>query len=69
MKTAEAEKAGYRIERASPIEWGLLKGKQGVCTWWYSTLGLNPTLDHPKVQEAIKVNEQLEKDFPGMTKK
>jgi len=60
MTIKEAEENGYRVVAASPFEVGLIHNGRGIRTWFcndfYRTL---PPLDHPKIQEAIAVNEAL----------
>lgn len=51
---------GYEIIKASAFEVGLTKNGKGVRTWWAKDFeGLLPSLDHPLIQEAIKINEEL----------
>ena len=62
MTKEEAGKLGYEVIAASPIEVGLTKNEKGLMTWWARDFdGKLPSLDHPKVQEAIQSNENFEK--------
>lgn len=61
MTTTEAHNLGYMIIRASCCEVGLVKNGKGVRTWWAGDFGCTlPTLDHPIIQEAIKIQESYE---------
>lgn len=60
MTIEEAESLGYKIVRASPIELGLIRNGVGIRTWWIRDFeGTLPSLDHPKVMEAINGTEAL----------
>lgn len=53
----------YELIRASRFEVGLTCDGHGVRTWWRSAFkGLRPTLSHPRVREAIKINETMLKE-------
>lgn len=59
MTIAEAEKLGYEVIEASPFEVGLLKNGKGVRTWFCQDFDRKlPPLDHPKIQETIKIIEE-----------
>lgn len=63
MTAAQAKAKGYKVERASPYEWGLLCNGKGIKTWWARDFcGTPPTLDHPLIQEAININETYGKN-------
>lgn len=65
MTKEEAEQLGYRIVAASSYEAGLIKGEKGIRTWWASDFDCKlPELDHPKVMEAIRINEDYEHSRP-----
>lgn len=69
MTKEEAEALGYRIIEASPFEVGLVKGEKGIRTWWCQEFNRElPPLDHPKILEAIKINEEFEKGKEGKAK-
>ena len=56
--------SGYEVVAASHFEVGLIKDGKGVRTWFCQDFdGKLPTLDHPKIQEAIRINEENEKLF------
>lgn len=60
MTIEEAEKLGYQVVMASPFEVGLVKNGQGIRTWFSQSFDMKlPTLDHPKIQQAIEINEGL----------
>ena len=63
MTTQEAEAKGYKLVDASPFEVGLVFNGQGIRTWWAKDLWSKdydePTLEHPKVQEAIRITEDM----------
>ena len=62
--TAEKAKApGYEVIAASAFEVGLIKGDVGLRTWFCQDFDRRlPTLDHPKILEAIEINERFEAD-------
>lgn len=54
----EAKALGYALIKASPYEVGLIKNGHGIRTWWASEFGGKmPKLDHPEIQEAIRITE------------
>jgi hypothetical protein len=59
----ESATQGYKLVRASAFEIGLVKVERGVTagvkTWWRSEFSEWPTLSHSKVQEAIRINEEM----------
>jgi len=58
MTKAAARAKGYRLIPASAFEVGLVRGEQGVRTWWNTQFPAGfPDLEHPLVQEAIIANE------------
>jgi hypothetical protein len=64
MTIAEAEKLGYQVIKASDFEVGLIKGQMGLKTWWSQDFhGVLPGLDHPLIQEAIRINEEHQAFF------
>lgn len=55
---------GYKVIAASPFEVGLTKNGKGIRTWWCRAFGCKmPPLDHPEIQHAIRLNEELEAEF------
>lgn len=59
-KITEAERLGYKLVKASEFEVGLVKNGRGIRTWWAKEFGGKmPTLDHPLVQEAIRITEEM----------
>lgn len=59
MTAAEAKLAGYELVKASPYEVGLLKNGKGIRTWWARDFDCAlPTLEHPLIQEAIRITEE-----------
>lgn len=71
MTSQEAHDLGYRVIAASPFEVGLIKvtglacdqpkGERGVRTWFCQDFDHRlPSLDHPKIQEAIRIHEGQE---------
>lgn len=63
MTVDEAKVSGYTLIVASPMEVGLLKNGKGIRTWWNAEFhGRFPDLDHPLVQQAILVTEEMEKE-------
>lgn len=61
MNIHEAKKLGYKIKYASSFEIGLVKKGKGIRTWWAKDFDDKiPSLDHPKIQKAIEINEQIE---------
>jgi hypothetical protein len=55
------EDMGYQVIEASQFEVGLTKNGKGIKTWWIADFnGKLPALDHPKIKDAIQVNEQME---------
>ena len=61
MTTQESKKIGYKVIAASPFEVGLVKNGKGIRTWFSQSFdGKLPTMDHPKIQEAIRINEEME---------
>lgn len=59
MTSDEAKAKGYEIIEASPVEWGLLKNGRGIRTWWKSSFSGPPTLEDAKIQEAIRITEEM----------
>jgi hypothetical protein len=55
----DARSLGYEVVEASAIELGLVKTGRGIRTWWKSEFNGWPKLSHPKVQEAIRINEEI----------
>ncbi len=50
---------GYRVVWASAFEVGLLYNGKGLRTWWASEFdGQLPSFNHPKVREAITINDE-----------
>lgn len=65
MTREEAEQLGYRVIKASPFEVGLVKGDEGLKTWWCSNFNRKlPDLGHPKILEAVAAHEALLVEFP-----
>lgn len=63
MTIAQAKAAGYRVVRASAIEVGLIHRGRGLRTWWAGEFNNKlPSLSHPRIQEAIKWNEDMIKE-------
>lgn len=61
MTIQEAEKLGYKVISASFFEVGLVKNGKGVRTWYCSDFDRKlPPLDHPKIQNSIRINEEFE---------
>jgi len=68
MTSSDAAKLGYRVVPASPFEVGLIKNGRGIRTWFARDFdGKLPPLDHPKIQQAIEINEALCKPPPTKT--
>lgn len=64
MTATEAQQLGYRVIAASHFEVGLVQHDQGIRTWFSQSFDCRmPTLDHPLIQEAIRVNEEHNKIF------
>lgn len=62
MTKEEAEKLGYKVIAASPFEVGLVKNDKGIRTWFCQDFDRKlPPLDHPKIQEAIQITEDMER--------
>lgn len=65
MTEEEAKAAGYEVVFASPYEVGLLYKGKGVRTWWTNQLHRSantlPPITHPKIQEAIRINEEMQR--------
>ncbi len=62
MTKEEAEQKVYRLVLASPFGVGFIQNDRGIRTWWSNDFDRKfPTLDHPKIQEAIEINEQMNK--------
>jgi hypothetical protein len=58
MTKEHAEQLGYKVIVASPFEIGLVKGEQGIRTWWVRDFnGELPPLNHPLIQKAIDITE------------
>lgn len=59
MTAEEAKAMGYEVVAASSFEVGLLKNGRGVRTWFCQDFDRKlPPLDHPLIQEAIRINEE-----------
>lgn len=64
MTKEEAKALGYEVIAASPFEVGLIKRGKGCRTWFCQDFDRKlPELDHPLIQEAIRVREEYEADF------
>lgn len=62
MTKEEAKQKGYELVIASAFEFGLIQNGRGLKTWWVQDFGgTMPDLDHPKIKEAILINEQINK--------
>ncbi len=62
MTEEEAKAAGYEVVRASTFEVGLIHKGRGIKTWWANEFDRKlPSLTHPKIQQAINVNEEMNK--------
>lgn len=65
MTIAEAEQKGYNVVAASAFEVGLVFRGRGLRTWWAKDFdGKLPSLDHPKIQECIAINEEFFREYP-----
>ena len=69
MTIQEAEKLGYEVIAASPFEVGLVKNGKGIRTWFSQSFdwpgvkswsGKLPNLDHPEIQRAIAITEEMD---------
>lgn len=59
----DAAALGYKVIAASAFEVGLVRNGQGVRTWFAQDFdGAMPTLEHPKIQEAIRATERMLKE-------
>jgi hypothetical protein len=59
MSVEEATEMGYSVIKASAFEVGLVKGEVGLNTWFCQDFDRHlPGLDHPKIQEAIRIHEE-----------
>ncbi len=67
MTVEQAKELGYEVKLASPFEVGLIKNGKGIRTWWAIEFGAPPRppamrelppLDHPKILQAIEINER-----------
>jgi hypothetical protein len=64
MSIEEAKELGYEVIKASPFEVGLVKDGRGIRTWWANEFGCKlPDLDHPEIQRAIQITEDMDKEF------
>jgi len=64
MTAQEAAALGYEVVKASPFEVGLIKNEKGIMTWFCQDFDRKlPDLDHPKIQEAIEIQEEFEKEM------
>lgn len=62
MTAKEAKELGYEVVAASPFEVGLVKNGKGIRTWFCQEFDRKlPSLDHPEIQRAIKITEDMEK--------
>lgn len=60
MTAKEAAALGYSVEPASLCEVGLIHNGRGVRTWWFNDFDRKiPELDHPRIMEAIEINERM----------
>lgn len=60
MSIEEAESKGYKVIAASPFEVGLVRNGQGIRTWWANEFDCKlPKLDHPEIQRAIQITEEM----------
>ncbi len=59
MTGEQAKALGYEMIVASHIEFGLVKNGQGIRTWWARSFEhVLPALSHPRVLEAVRINEE-----------
>lgn len=70
MKTysrEEAEQLGYKVIEASAFEVGLVKGEQGVKTWWCQDFDRKlPDLGHPTILATVAIHEEFSEHFPAI---
>lgn len=63
MTAKEAYQKGYRVIAASEFEVGLTKNDKGLRTWFSQEFDCKiPSLDHPVIQHAIRLQEELERE-------
>lgn len=62
MTAKEAKALGYEVVAASNFEVGLVKNGRGIRTWFCQDFDRKlPSLDHPLIQEAIRITEEMDR--------